>query len=143
MFWFFLPSNENRSESIEPTMGSFNYPSPSFFSSLFFDFISLNISWSNMKCKSKLLCKNLHLITDISCIKTKMLFFEKRRFWSFDQNIIKRWFCKFYIVPVGSICCKAKRYSSSISEYTSLASLLSSVDGVCTCFFFHRVELWL
>lgn len=141
-FWFFTPPNEYASEFVQPSMCSFYYPSSCFFLCVFFKFLCFFSTWSNMKCKTKFICKLLNFFSNICCIKTKILFFVLGNFWFFYLYTLNSRSSKFNIMSVSSINSNAKGYSFCFRKNTSFCTKLGSVDGTWSCFFFRLTEIW-
>ena len=123
-------------------MGSLYNPASCFFSRISLDFFSFLSTWSHVECETKFFGKFLNFITNISSIKTKILFFLFSWFWFLSLNIFNCRSSKFDIMSIRTFHFNGKRNSSRICEYAALRTTLCSVDGTWPCFFFRQVELW-
>src|SRR3989338_5007880 len=73
-FWIFFPSNQNPTKTIQPTMRSFDNPTPLFFSRVSFDFFGFFTPRADMQREAKFFRERFDFVANVTGIQTQVLF---------------------------------------------------------------------
>lgn len=139
---FLFPADQNPAKAIQPTMRSFNNPTPGLFSGICLQFSGLNASGLYVCGISEFLHKLPHLIKIIAFIKAEVLLVVLSWFRAVYGDTAESWPCHFHVVPVCSIYGKANRNSRPITQNRSFDTCFTPVSRVFACFFPRPAGPW-
>lgn len=132
-----FPANQDAAKSVQPTMRSFNNPTPCSKSSFLFQGLGLLTTRSNVSCKSKLLEGVSDLQVIVSFIQTHSLRTLLGRFRAVCHDVLNRFSHQFHVVPVSSFDGQTDRDAVSFGQQAAFGSLFFP-DRWGYCLYPHR-----
>ena len=131
----FLPSHQDATEAIHPTMGALHYPAPGLETGFVLDGLCFLATCPDMGGKAKLFHDLSYLIKIVPLVQTQPLRHGFRRLRSVGQDRLQRVPHHLHVMPVGAVNSNSYRDARGLCQQATLDTLLATVRRVRTRFF--------
>ncbi len=125
-----FPTDQNSSEAVQPTVGSFYHPPPSTLTGFFGDLFGFLTSGTNVGCKPKLNQGVPHLLVIISLIQAEVLRVFGCGLRSLHHDVFYRLPHQFHIVAIGPVHSQADWHPVPFGQEAPLRALLAPIGRV-------------
>ena len=139
---FLLPTNQNATVSIHPTVSPFGHPATSLEPRGTPDQLRLITSRANMRREPEFLREVTHFVVVIPLVQTQVLRPVQRRSGSFHGNAFERLSRKLEVVDVRARHGQSHRNTVRLGEQTSLGAGFGSIRRVRAGFFPRPAAPW-
>src|ERR1041385_4889011 len=137
-----LPPDQDRTETVHPTMRSFHHPPTGFEASLSLDRLCLFPSGTDVRRVAKLLRQLPHLVEVVSLVQAQALRLLGGRLRARHGDTLQRGPRHLEVVTVGSFHRQTDRNAVAFSAQAAFRAGLGPVGGIGTGFFPHPRALW-
>ena len=138
----FLPTNQDSTESIHPTVGAFNHPAAGFEANAPPNQLRLLAARTNVRREPEFPRQITHFIKVIPFVQTQALRFMQRRSRPFHGNAFDRLPRQLEVVDVRSRDGQSYRNAVSFDQQTSLGAGFGPIRGIRAGFFPRPAEPW-
>ena len=138
---FLFPTDQNTSESVEPTVGTLDDPTSCLLARLISYICRFFAATPNMERITEFFRKVLYLVPDITGVQAKMLSMICFHLRAINRNTLKRRPGQFYVMPIRSVHHKTDWYPVLIGHNTSFDPKFTAICWIVPCFFPHQAEI--
>ena len=140
-FRLLIPTDQNATKTVHPTMRSFHHPASSAFSSFFLDRFRFFTPTSDVRRKSKFFQNVSHFVIIVAFVQTHILLFLAGRFRLFYHNVFKRVSHHFHVMTISACHGQSNRHAMPLRQYAPFDTAFCSIGWVGPTFFFHPMAL--
>ncbi|OIQ81588.1 hypothetical protein GALL_366410 [mine drainage metagenome] len=131
----FLPTHQDATETIHPTMGAFHHPAPSLEAGFVLNGLRLLAPCADVGGKAEFLHDLAYLVKVIPLVQTKPLWSLCCRVRPLDRDGLQRATDQLHVVSVGTVNGNSNRDAIRFRQQAALDALLAPVRRVRTRFF--------
>jgi len=142
VFRLFIPTNEDPSKAVQPTMRPFHHPAAGLFAGFVFDFLSFLSTRTNMFSKTKLLQNVPDLLIIIAFVQTHALRLLGGWLRTLHHDIFHRLANQFHIVTVSSLHGQADGNPVPFRQQAPFDPTFGSIRRIRSGFFSRPTGLW-
>jgi hypothetical protein len=142
IFRFFLPTDQNPTKAVHPTMGAFDHPTPGTFPGFLGQGFDLFAARAKMGRKPKFGQQVADFPGGIPLVQTHPLGLFLGRLWTFNHQTLNGLPCQLHLMPVGPVHRQADRDPVSFREHPAFDPALRSVGGIWSRLLPPPTALW-
>src|SRR4029453_15928412 len=135
VFWFLLPTNEDASEAIHPTMGAFHDPAPGSFPGFSLQLLRFRTTGTDMSGEAKLEQSSAAFVIIIALVQTEVLGLLLRWLWALHWDARDRVAYQLHVMAIGPRHRQADGHTVAFGQQTAFHACFTAVGGIGTDFF--------